>query len=398
MIDDRDVSLDRSIVMWKNLPLDSRCVTPSLDDMDNYVTHPYTGLVFYSKKEDDFYKVLEICDGYKDIRSRKISRNRTKDSRILTGYYVKKYEPLSLGKKDGIVDAYIEDGYLYIVLDEQRTKIIKVGKVVGEPGFSPQISENENNNLDPSKGELIYKLDTLFENLEGERVKLTTPNLIAPYVIGISLNENNQIIFTLSNGTSYSIGPIGIRDITLNDNGDLIIDFNNGESKTLSGFAPSVAFEEDNSGVYLKVQNYKGTIKSPNIRGFSAYEIAVRSGFIGTEAEWLETLKGKDGTSISIIGTLQSIEELPVSGSHLGDCYLIDGDLWIYSNSPLTDDKNYRGFTNAGRIQGPAGREVQMRVNQSNMIQWKYIDEVEWNDLIGFSIRTITESQIDDLF
>ena len=30
--------------------------------------------------------------------------------------------------------------------------------------------------------------------------------------------------------------------------------------------------------------------------GESAYEIAVKNGFTGTEAEWLESLKGADGT------------------------------------------------------------------------------------------------------
>lgn len=29
--------------------------------------------------------------------------------------------------------------------------------------------------------------------------------------------------------------------------------------------------------------------------GKSAFEIAVGNGFVGTEAEWLESLKGKDG-------------------------------------------------------------------------------------------------------
>lgn len=31
------------------------------------------------------------------------------------------------------------------------------------------------------------------------------------------------------------------------------------------------------------------------LRGKSAYEIAVENGFVGTEAEWLESLHGKDG-------------------------------------------------------------------------------------------------------
>lgn len=36
-----------------------------------------------------------------------------------------------------------------------------------------------------------------------------------------------------------------------------------------------------------------GDIKT--LRGKSAYEIAVENGFIGTEAEWLASLRGKDG-------------------------------------------------------------------------------------------------------
>ena len=60
--------------------------------------------------------------------------------------------------------------------------------------------------------------------------------------------------------------------------------------------------------------------------GKSAYEIAVQNGFVGTETEWLESLKGEKGTSISSItkdsddniiftftdDTTQSIGKLPV--------------------------------------------------------------------------------------
>lgn len=33
------------------------------------------------------------------------------------------------------------------------------------------------------------------------------------------------------------------------------------------------------------------------VRGASAYEIAVKNGFSGTEKEWLETLQGKPGST-----------------------------------------------------------------------------------------------------
>jgi hypothetical protein len=35
--------------------------------------------------------------------------------------------------------------------------------------------------------------------------------------------------------------------------------------------------------------------------GKSAYDIAVENGFVGTEAEWLESLKGKDGATLNIL-------------------------------------------------------------------------------------------------
>lgn len=38
----------------------------------------------------------------------------------------------------------------------------------------------------------------------------------------------------------------------------------------------------------------RGTLTTLNaIQGDSAYEVAVKNGFVGTEKEWLESLKGK---------------------------------------------------------------------------------------------------------
>ncbi|MBQ8296994.1 MAG: collagen-like protein [Ruminococcus sp.] len=45
--------------------------------------------------------------------------------------------------------------------------------------------------------------------------------------------------------------------------------------------------------------------------GLSAYEIALQNGFVGTESEWLKSLKGKDGTSPEVSGfvTTEYVEE-----------------------------------------------------------------------------------------
>lgn len=37
-------------------------------------------------------------------------------------------------------------------------------------------------------------------------------------------------------------------------------------------------------------------------RGYSAYEVAVRNGYEGTEEEWLESLKGRDGGVATVNG------------------------------------------------------------------------------------------------
>lgn len=67
-------------------------------------------------------------------------------------------------------------------------------------------------------------------------------------------------------------------------------------------------------------------------------------------------VKGSDGTSINIIDDLSSADELPSSGQTKGDGYLINGHLWVYTESVDTDSVN--GFVDAGNIQGPAGRGV----------------------------------------
>lgn len=54
------------------------------------------------------------------------------------------------------------------------------------------------------------------------------------------------------------------------------------------------------------------------IRGESAYEVAVRNGFSGTEAEWLESLKGKDGRDGSAVERGYSAYEIAVRNGFSG--------------------------------------------------------------------------------
>lgn len=46
----------------------------------------------------------------------------------------------------------------------------------------------------------------------------------------------------------------------------------------------------------IKVRDKDGNIIDiPSLNGESAYNIAVKNGFVGTEAEWIESLKGEKG-------------------------------------------------------------------------------------------------------
>ena len=134
--------------------------------------------------------------------------------------------------------------------------------------------------------------------------------------------------------------------------------------------------------------------------------------------------KGEDGTSVTIKNTLTSTDNLPTEGNKNGDAYLINGYLWVYTGTSITDNTNIKGFTNVGNIQGPKGdtgasgkdgksayeiaketgfdgteedwinslkgvngtngtngKEIELQVTDT-YIQWKYTTETDWINLI----------------
>lgn len=82
--------------------------------------------------------------------------------------------------------------------------------------------------------------------------------------------------------------------------------------------------------------------------GASAYEIWLNDGNTGTEADFLASLSGADGTdgtSLSILGTLASTGNLPATDSP-GDAYVISGDLHVWDGT---------AWQNTGPFRGPPG-------------------------------------------
>ena len=95
-----------------------------------------------------------------------------------------------------------------------------------------------------------------------------------------------------------------------------------------------------------------GTLGGQLVRGFSAYEIAVKNGYKGTEAEWLASLRGEELT-----GRISSLNDTKLA---FGNVIEIAGLATYYDD--VTEFSDY-GLTEPGwyafaRIQAPAGVTV----------------------------------------
>ena len=117
---------------------------------------------------------------------------------------------------------------------------------------------------------------------------------------------NGGIEFTLSNGQSYKVynGAPGedadVWTMELGTDGKYYW-FKNGENQNIcaSGADGKSAYEIAVAGGYKGTEaEWLESLKGQGLNGKSAYELAVEGGYKGTQAEWLESLKGKDGTGI----------------------------------------------------------------------------------------------------
>lgn len=124
--------------------------------------------------------------------------------------------------------------------------------------------------------------------------------------------------------------------------------------------------------------------------GKSAYEVAQDNGFVGSESEWLESLKGKDGKNGSdgangangLDGKeieLRTTETM-IQWKYVGDSSW--NNLITLSSLRGKDGKDGTNGTN-GRdgIDGNNGKEIELRNNET-YIQWHYVGDTDWYNLI----------------
>jgi len=115
-------------------------------------------------------------------------------------------------------------------------------------------------------------------------------------------------------------------------------------------------------------------------------------------------IKGEDGKSVTIKGSFDDHEDLPISNAEPNDAYLINGYLFIYvggdnvGTDPTEVGFRFRGFENVGLIQGPQGATgpfFEFR-KTSTAIEIKRNDLTLWNTLV--SLADITGAKGDQGF
>lgn len=154
-----------------------------------------------------------------------------------------------------------------------------------------------------------------------------------------------------------------------------MIDFANGE---YNRYQDTVQMYNAFFGEYMRwyARTYRPADGGPVMHGYylSAYSIAVKHGYEGTEAQWLETLKGAPGPagkSFEILGYYGSLAELeagvpaPGPGAVYGvgtnapyDIYVWDevNGAWI-NNGAIQGPQGEKGDTGAPGPQGPQGQK-----------------------------------------
>ena len=109
----------------------------------------------------------------------------------------------------------------------------------------------------------------------------------------------------------------------------------------------------DISNTYVRFSTSNSTEIENLINGYTltfTYSINGTTYTVNKKVDVVLALKGSDGTSVNILGSFNTLEELEATHpiGNIGDAYIVQGDMYVWCI-----DTN--SWTNVGNIQGPAG-------------------------------------------
>lgn len=248
------------------------------------------------------------------------------DGRVIGGYVLPVATEDKLGgvKPDGTTIKIDEDGTIHgantYELPTATTEVLGGVKIDGDTikvndgVISADVIGNWSAGVSYPVGYFVIYNDRLYQCINANSDTEWTESNWTPIGSAEGIGINNWAANTL-----YKVGDLIINDTTLyqcNTEHTSVESFDETESvnwialtgekgdKGDDGFSPTVTATTVSNGVDLTIVDKNGT-QSVGIRngengtngddGKSAYELAVESGYTGTEEEWLDSLKGKDG-------------------------------------------------------------------------------------------------------
>lgn len=176
-----------------------------------------------------------------------------------------------------------------------------------------------------------------------------------------NLNSNSEVYYPSVKAVKNALnslelipGPPGLPG----KNGSIIYN-STGEPNSNMGNINDYYINLSNYNLYNKISNINwiliGNIRGKGDDGDSAYQVAVENGFVGTEAEWLESLHGEKGDAFTYDDfTPEQLEELKGEKGDQG-IQGIQGPIGLTGATGAKGDKGDQGDEGPQGVQGIQG-------------------------------------------
>lgn len=215
--------------------------------------------------------------------------------------------------------------------------------------------------------------------------------ICAKEITAAEINDKGELVFTLCNGSTLSVGVFSHSKLAEKDSSDqhpisAITGLSEALEKAIDETELQSAIEDalalakesgefdgdpgaDGTSVTVKSVSESSSDGGNNVVTFSdGNTLVVKNGTKGTKGDKGD--KGDDGTGVTILGSYSSESELRANhptGS-VGDSYLVEGSLYVWSET--TND-----WANVGNIKGEKGDKGETGENGTNGVSCTH----SWN-------------------